>query len=242
ASHDGIGIRPVEGILTPSETQALLARASAHGGNISYKTNSDGSKSAYELNISYFDAISDPNGDEGLELQTKRFLASQAIILSLAGVPGIYVHSLFGSRNYYEGVEKSGRFRSINRKKFQRGEFENALANPDTTTAQVFDGYTHLLKIRRQHPAFHPQGPQQIIPLDKRVFAILRTSPDNNEQILCLINVSNQHLHLRLDSCPDALPPTSRWCDLLSVPNCFQASDSPPLKIAPYQILWLQKQ
>ncbi|RLC54282.1 MAG: sugar phosphorylase, partial [Chloroflexota bacterium] len=98
ASHDGIGVRPAEGILSPAEVQALVERTLAHGGYVSYKANPDGSQTVYELNISYFDALSDPNGPEPLDWQVRRFLASQAIMLSLAGVPGIYVHSLFGSR------------------------------------------------------------------------------------------------------------------------------------------------
>ena len=133
ASHDGIGIRPVEGILSQRETDALIERVTAHGGYVSYKTNPDGSKSAYELNISYFDALSDPNESEPLSLQAQRFLASQAIMLCLQGVPGIYVHSLFGSRNYSNGVEKTGYYRSINREKFQRDALENELQNAKST-------------------------------------------------------------------------------------------------------------
>ncbi len=236
ASHDGIGVRPAEGLLTATEIQSLVDRTLTHGGHVSHKTNPDGSKSVYELNISLFDALNDPKKPDH-RLDVKRFLASQAIMLALAGVPGIYVHSLFGSRNCHKCVEETGRARSINREKFQREDLEAALADPGSIPAQVYNGYTQLLAIRRKHLAFHPQGPQKIIPLHERVFAILRTAPDNSEQILCLTNVTSQPLSLRLDS----FPPSYCWKDLLSE-TIFELPDSTPLEIAPYQTLWLQKQ
>ena len=57
ASHDGIGVRPLEGILPPSEIDALVEIVKTSEGRISYKRNPDGSDSPYELNITYVDAI-----------------------------------------------------------------------------------------------------------------------------------------------------------------------------------------
>src|SRR6185295_13363349 len=94
ASHDGIGLNPARGILPDQDIEALVARAQAHGGFVSYKQNADGSKSPYELNINYFDALSNPNDHtEKIETQVDRFMAAQSILLALAGVPGIYFHS-----------------------------------------------------------------------------------------------------------------------------------------------------
>src|SRR5690606_6960457 len=87
ASHDGLGVRPAEGILSPAEIQHLADQTLAHGGQVSTKNNPDGSQSAYELNITLFDALSDPAGDEPQSLQIDRFIASQAMMLALAGVP-----------------------------------------------------------------------------------------------------------------------------------------------------------
>ena len=95
---------------------------SNHGGLVSYKHNPDGSHSPYELNINYFDALSDPHENEVVDTQVDRFMAAQAIMLSLAGVPGIYFHSLFGSRGWLEGVKETGRNRTINRQKCDRGD------------------------------------------------------------------------------------------------------------------------
>jgi len=119
ASHDGIGLNPVRGILSDADIASLVDKTLAHGGLISYKQEADGTQSPYEMNINYFDALSDPNGKEPLDLQVERFLAAQAIMLSLVGVPGIYFHSLFGSRGWLEGVRQTGHNRTINREKLQ---------------------------------------------------------------------------------------------------------------------------
>jgi glycosidase len=240
ASHDGIGVRPVEGILSPSEVQGLVERTLAHGGYVSYKTNPDGSQSAYELNISYFDALSDPNGPEPLDLQARRFLASQAIMLSLAGVPGIYVHSLFGSRSYHAGVEQTGRYRSINREKFQRSQLEQALADPSSLRHQVFYPYRHLIRTRATHRAFHPNGPQQVLSLHPTLFSLLRSAPDGSEVLLCIHNVSSaeQPLRANLDALP--FPHAGRVRDLITgTAFSVDASGNLTLQVAPYQVLWL---
>jgi sucrose phosphorylase len=231
ASHDGIGIRPAEGLLTAEEIQGLVDQSLAHGGDVSYKTNPDGSQSVYELNITVYDMLNQP-GATPSDLGLGRFLASQAIMLSLSGVPGIYVHSLFGSHNYQEGVVQTGRSRSINRGKFLLTAIEKELKDLSSQSARVFRAYSHLLQIRKAHPAFNPLAPQQILDLDERLFALLRTAEDDSEEVLCLINITDSPLSLSLD--PDYLK-SSSWVDLLTEES-YQPGR---VKIAPYQAMWL---
>ena len=240
ASHDGIGVRPVEGILSQSEVQSLIDRTLAHGGYVSYKANPDGTQSVYELNISYFDALSDPNGSEPLDLQVSRFLASQAIMLSLAGVPGIYVHSLFGSRSHHAGVKQTGRYRSINRAKFRRDELEQELVDPFSLRHQVFYPYLRLIRARTAHSAFHPNGPQQVLSTHPALFVLLRTAPDGSESLLCIHNVSDveQSFSANLDSLP--LPHSNQVRDLITgITFPVNSSGDLSLSVAPYQVLWL---
>jgi len=194
ASHDGIGLNPARGILSNAEIDSLVNKVIEHGGLISYKHNADGTQSPYEMNINYFDALSNPNGNEPLELQVKRFIAAQAIMLSIIGVPGIYVHSLFGSRGWTEGVKQTGRNRTINREKLQFDALQNQLADDNSLRSKVFSKYSELLKARSNSPAFDPHGTQQIIDLHPSVFAIERISPDRHTRALCLHNVSQETL------------------------------------------------
>lgn len=189
ASHDGIGVVPAKGILTDEEVEALAARVRAHGGEVSYKTNPDGSESPYELNATFFDALSDPNDrSEPWERKRDRFLCSQAVMLALAGVPGIYVHSLLGSHNDRAGYVRSGWKRDLNHERLPLGEVERRLADPASETARVFAGYQRLLAARRAQPAFHPAAPQAVLDAGPRVFA-LRRGPHDGHTVWALHNV-----------------------------------------------------
>ena len=219
----------------------MARRVEAHGGNVTYRTNTDGSQSPYELNIVYFDALNDPRSDEGQDLQVARFLCSQAILLSLAGVPGIYVHSLFGSRNWTEGVAETGRYRTINRRKFDRGELEADLSDTGSVPHQVFAGYSKLLERRTNEPAFHPAGDQQVLAVNSALFALLRTSPDMTSQVLCIHNVTDEEVHFALDTTMLDLAPTARVTDILSGSTWATGEDGGcSFSVPAYGILWLK--
>ncbi|WP_162909660.1 sugar phosphorylase [Aggregatilinea lenta] len=235
ASHDGIGVRPVEDILPPEEVGLLLARTTAHGGAVSYKDNPDGTRSPYELNITYFDALSNPAGDEPLALQAQRFIASQAIQLAFVGMPGIYVHSLLGSRNWAEGVAQTGRLRSINREKLDVAQVEAALVDPASLRSRVFTAYRDLIAARVGQKAFHPNGPQTVLNLDPALFALLRTSPDGTEHIVAVHNVTGRAVSLDLGGVP--LDGVREYEDLIAGQRIGAHA---VIEAAPYQVLWLK--
>jgi glycosidase len=236
ASHDGIGVRPAEGLLEPSEIQALVERTLAHGGLVSYRANPDGSKSVYELNITLYDALNNPHKPDD-ERDIQRFIASQVIMLSLAGVPGIYFHSLIGSRNCHSCVERSGMARSINREKFDRKQLEESLSNPNTIQSRVFHAYLHLLKLRQSHPAFHPSATQKTLWMNDHVFSLLRVA--EKESILCLINVSPRPQRIALPPTAWLTSPVSTCQDLISGKTFEAHEDSLELNLMGYQAMWL---
>lgn len=243
ASHDGIGIRPVEGILRRSEIQALVDITRQHGGFVSHKTNADGSRGVYELNISYFDALSNPNSDEPLSLQVRRFLASQAIMLSLAGVPGIYVHSLLGSRSDREDVEATGRYRSINREKFRRRQLEQALSDPTSLRHCVFYAYLDLIRTRASQRAFHPNAGQRVLLAEEAgnesLFALVRTSSDG-EPLLCIHNLSSSEQDFQAPLESLGFRGGVRLQDLISGATYPAWDDGSAFTLSPYQVVWLR--
>ncbi|HSG42682.1 MAG TPA: sugar phosphorylase [Anaerolineales bacterium] len=227
ASHDGVGLNPARGILSNADIDSLVEQTLAHGGLISYKHNSDGTKSPYEMNINYFDALSNPASDEPLDLQVDRFMAAQAIMLSIVGLPGIYFHSLFGSRNWKEGVEITKHNRTINRQKLKRDELENQLTDEDSVRAKVYTHYRKLLVARSSTSAFDPHGKQEILDVGKEIFAVFRISPDEAKQVLCVQNVTAQDLEFEN-------PRKQITHDLLSGDDI-----DGKISLKPYQIIWL---
>ena len=240
ASHDGIGLTPARGILGEEEVAAMARRVEALGGHVSFRSNAGGSQSPYELNVNFLDALGDPEAPaDDLQSIARRFLASQAVMLALQGVPGVYFHSLFGSRNWREGVRQTGRYRTINREKLQRQRLEQELADRQSLRHLVFSGYRQLLRPRTAHPAFHPQGAQRILPLHEAVFAVARTSPDGGQCVLCLQNVSGRPVDLSVDLDRWDQLPDGRVRDLVGGEIYRAASGRLDLTLSPYGVRWL---
>ncbi len=225
ASHDGIGVRPLEGILPPGEIDALVRVVKTVGGSVSTRRHPDGSDSPYELNATYVDAIlGHPSSD-----RAEKFLASQAIQYALPGVPGTYIHSLMGSRNWTAGVEQTGRARTINREKPNLDRVLAELEDPASFRARVFFPYRHMINTRRRQKAFHPNAPFEVFDLDPRVFAIKRFG--DGQTILALTNVSADPVPVSADGCGMTGPVG----ELIS----GKRLDRIPPILSPYQSVWL---
>lgn len=196
SSHDGIGMRPTEGILTEEEKNILASKTLANGGRINYKSNPDGSQTPYELNIVYQDALMNKDVDVTEEQQVQKILASHALLLSMVGVPAIYYHSLLGSRNDYRGLEESGINRRINREKLDYSQISKEIAE-DSRRKAIFEGTKNLISLRQGEKAFSPYAPQNVLELDERVFALERINGD--QKITFMVNVSNEVINLETE-------------------------------------------
>ncbi|ASP39480.1 alpha-amylase [Bacterioplanes sanyensis] len=230
ASHDGIGVRPVEQILPEREVQDLIDCMHRFGGFVSTKANQDGSESPYEINISLFDACMGTR--RGVDhFQVPRFLCAQSMMLSMQGIPAVYLHSLTATPNDIAHVEQTGRTRSINRKLWQLDELEYLLSNPVTPQAEVFNELRRLIQIRRRQPAFHPNACQSVIHINSDVFILQRQC--QQQQLFAIANVTERILTLPLAAL-GFLP--SGLVDLIA-PQGEAVTEQ--LKLAPYQVVWL---
>ncbi|ELE2039702.1 sugar phosphorylase [Vibrio vulnificus] len=224
ASHDGVGVRPTEGILTDEDRQMMCAQVERKGGRVNYKNNGDGTQSPYELNINYLSAITEPT--DSIDDKAKKFIAAQSILLSFIGVPAIYYHSLLGSENDVQGMLDSGINRRINREKLDLSKLESELADEDSLRSKVFKSMTHLLNLRQQYAAFSPQASQQVLNLGDGIFALQRG--DGEEAIRFAVNLTSQ---------AQAVVLADSGFDLISaqlMPTEFE--------LAPYQFVWLTQQ
>jgi len=231
ASHDGIGLRPAEGLLPQEEIDSLVEMMHQFGGFVSMKANPDGQDTPYEINISYFDALK--GTARGVDpWQVPRFLCSQIILLGLQGIPALYIQSLLASPNDLVGMEKSGRLRSINRRKWQRDELENLLESPGTANEVVFNELKRILAIRQKEKLFHPEVPQKVVDLGEAFFAFQRYD-ENDSAILCISNLTDQRQSIEL---PGQFSHHT-WTDLL----CEEDVADDPICFEPYQTMWLKK-
>jgi glycosidase len=238
ASHDGVGVRPLQGLLSDHEFKQLLQHVEQMGGRISYKQNSDGSESPYELNITYFDLLGEPDRPV-TESQIQRFLSSQAIMLAMRGVPAIYFNSLFGARNNLQGAEGTGRHRTINREKWVADDLMARLDNPQTLEHRIFQSISRMLRVRGEHSAFHPDAPQRVPDLGPDVFAIERIPLDGTAPVTSLTNVTDHDVTLTVDKRLPALQSLGAWKDLL---HHETATDKPKsIRLAPWQTVWLTR-
>lgn len=228
ATHDGIGMRPTEGILSEEARAKMVQMSKDHGGDVTGKRNSDGSISPYEINLNYFDAVNDPHSDEPIEIAFKRFMVSQAIPMAMIGIPGIYIHSLLGSRNYYEGVKETGRARTINREQLNVENLSVELADTSSLRSKVFNEMKRLLKIRGQQSAFHPNALQRIIDLGPEIFAIDRYNETTGQRITALHNMTNTRITVEVDEIDGAT-------DVLT----GRVVESSPIVLEPYEVCWL---
>jgi sucrose phosphorylase len=228
----------VRGILPESEIEDLARRIEAGGGFVSKKANANGSQSPYELNVNYFDALSDTEFKEDVSRHVDRFITAHAILLAFLGVPAIYFHSLLGSRGWSEGVTRTGQKRSINREKLQRANVEQELGEAGSLRGQVFRRLSHLLKIRARNACFSPDTPQRVIQGPSSVFTLVREDALARKAILCVHNVGRQDERIELDLGSTSLASSTELHDLITGRH-VQTGTVLSLTLAPYQSIWL---
>lgn len=235
ASHDGIGMRPTDGLLDEDEKQRLINTMESFGGRVSYRRTADGRDQPYEINIALYDALKG-TAEGGVDhWQQARFVCAHTIMLALEGVPAFYIHSLLATGNDYERVEHTGRLRSINRAQCEADRLDELLAQPDNHHAQVFRELKRLIGIRRRQPAFHPNATQFTLHLGLQVFGFWRQSARRDQSIFCIHNISPETQEIALADIN--LIGTDRWVDLISGMVIEDLSGSVTLK--PYQGVWL---
>lgn len=234
SSHDGIGLRPAEGLIPEDELAAMIETVTGFGGHVSMRALSCGGQSPYELNSSWMDAFKGTcDGLDGLQLQ--RFLASQAIVMGLEGIPAFYIHCLLATPNDLEGVERFGYNRAINRKRLEQPEIREQLADPASLVHRAFYGIREMLAVRRDQAAFHPNATQFTLQLGEAFFGFWRQSMDRAQSVFAVTNLTAHEQSIPLHSLN--LIGGDDWRDLLSG-DAVEPSQT-QVVFAPYQTRWI---
>ncbi len=237
-SHDGIGLMAVKNILPEDEIDLIVEIATERGGLVSYKTGENGEEEPYEVNITWFSALNQVESDEDTALQVKRFVASRLIAFVLKGVPGIYLHSLIGTQNDILAVRATRSNREINRTVLDHEAIEAALKDPTSRISLINRELGRYITLRTKQRPFHPQGDQQILDLAKEVFAVLRTSPEGDQHLLSLINVTPRPVRVEIPIATLGLNGPC-WHDIIRERDLKADTDSLTITLPPYEAFWL---
>ncbi len=240
-SHDGVGLMAVKDLLSHDEIRFIIQRAREHGGYISYKTDKNGLDVPYEINITWFNALCREDGTAHTDLQVDKFIASRAMALVLQGVPGIYLHSFFGTHNDIEAVSCPLSKREVNRKALDYNTLTKAIDNPDTLTSKIIRRLNTIITIRTKQSAFHPNGAQKILKVKPEIFAVLRTSPDKDHHILSLINITDDEIQITIPMKTVQIFKQG-WYDLISQDKHTFKDENISFTLKPYDVVWLEPQ
>ena len=243
ASHDGIGLRPAEGLLSDDEIQAMVGLMQKSGGRVSWRALANGENRPYEINISLFDAMrrrimdGDSADDDEDGYQEQRFICAHALMLAVQGVPAFYIHSLLATENDENRVLHTSHNRSINRHQWSADDLETQLAT-SSYHARIFAVLKELIALRSAQPAFHPNAAQYPLHLGDQVFGLRRESSSDGKSgqtVLAIYNVSASPQSLSLGSLN--LDADKQWRELLSDGDIH--AETGDIVLPPYAYCWL---
>ena len=236
ASHDGIGLRPVEGLLPPEEIARMSETVQSFGGRLTMR--SYGERTVpYEMNTTLFSALKGSvDGPDAHQID--RFIASQTIMMSLEGIPAFYVQSFLAAENDEARAAKTGQNRSLNRTQWRAEHIDDQLAASETPMAQVFFELRRRLAIRTRQKAFHPDATQFTLHIKPGMFGFWRQSLDRRQSLFVVTNITRENKRLSLRDMN--LFADTRWVDLLS--GVTVNPEDEELDLVPYQTVWISNE
>ncbi len=235
SSHDGIGLRALEGIMDNTRIHNLLVESEKRGGLISHRKMTNGKDQPYELNISWWSAMSNIK-DCSPSLQFDRFYLSQIFILSLKGIPAFYLPAILASSNDIETFSRTGQRRDLNREKFEANRLAEILKNFESSASKNISYLNHAIKVRSKLMAFHPESPMKCLSTKIKDHIIIQRGLDL-EKVYAMYNMTDKDLKIPLFDELD-IDSMNRNCQFLdNLTGTIYKSINFILK--PYQVVWL---
>ena len=199
ASHDGIGIRPTEGLLNKKTLNNFLKRLKKNGSKFSYRKVQNKVKKVYEANITVFDALKKSNYDQKGVFYLERYISAHAIMISFEGIPAIYLNSMFGTSNDEAKFIITGNNRDVNRYKWNFKNIINKIKNNKNKHSIIYNKLCKLLVIRRKQKAFHPNASRLNLDFGSKIYGFKRISEDKKQTILCITNLSSVSQRIKIN-------------------------------------------
>ena len=235
SSHDGIGLRALEGIMEEKRIHNLLVESEKRGGLVSHRRMSNGQDQPYELNISWWSAMSNCGSDITL-FQFERFLLSQVFTLSLKGVPALYLPSILASPNDIDTFRKTGQRRDLNREKFEANKLLVLLKNFDSPASKNISYLSHIIKVRSRLSSFHPEAYMKCLYTNiENIVVIKRGLKDESVYVIC--NFSEKYLNLSILNDINSIELSANKRLIDNITGSLINADK--LELKPYQVVWV---
>ena len=230
ASHDGIGIRPTEGIFNKKTLKNFTKRLKKNGSKFSFRKIQNKSKKIYESNITVFDSLKFSDYDKKGNFSLERYIAAHTIMISFEGIPAIYFNSLFGTSNDEAKFIITGNNRDVNRYKWNLDNIDKKLKNKKSKQSIIFNKLINLLRIRRNQKAFHPNAIRYNLKFGSKIFSFKRVSKDKKQTIICISNLSSSSQNIRINRI------YHKWKNLIGSKIIIKKN---LMFLKPYESIWL---
>ncbi|MDC3119037.1 sugar phosphorylase [Prochlorococcus sp. AH-716-K03] len=235
ASHDGVGLRALEGLMNEQRINDLLINCEKRGGLVSHRRLSNGEDKPYELNISWWSAMEDPGRDSN-RFQYERFLLSQLLVMSLKGVPAFYLPALLASKNDIKSFSMTGQRRDLNREKFKSEKLSAVFKNPESNANKNLKYLRNAMDVRAKLPQFHPQSPMDCLSKNRGDIVVIKRGIDS-KAVFTIHNMTDNKINYRLSEYKFAKLNNND----LNMKDYLTSSkyNSNNIELDPFQVIWL---
>ena len=197
ASHDGVGLRALEGLMNEERIKDLLINCEKRGGLVSHRRLSNGEDKPYELNISWWSAMED-SGRDSNRFQFERFILTQLLVMALKGVPAFYLPALLASENDIKSFSMTGQRRDLNREKFKSDNLLSVFNNPESNANKNLKYLSNAMDVRSKLIQFHPRSEMNCLSKDRSDIVVIKRGI-GPESVFAIHNMTENKINYQLN-------------------------------------------
>ncbi len=235
ASHDGVGLRALEGLMNDQRIKDLLINCEKRGGLVSHRRLSNGDDKPYELNISWWSAMEDSSRDSN-RYQFERFVLTQLLVMALKGVPAFYLPALLASENDIKSFSMTGQRRDLNREKFKLDTLLSVLNNPESNANKNLKYLRKAMNVRSESKQFHPCSEMKCLSKGRSDIVVIKRGKGPNS-IFAIHNMTENKINYQLNDndLPQIQENDFNMQDYLTS-NKYNWKN---ISLNPFQVIWL---
>ncbi len=235
ASHDGVGLRALEGLMNEQRIKDLLINCEKRGGLVSHRRLSNGDDKPYELNISWWSAMEDSSRD-AKRFQYERFILSQLLVMALKGVPAFYLPALLASENDIKSFSMTGQRRDLNREKFKSENLLAVLNNPESNANKNLKYLRNAMDVRSKLKQFHPCSQMKCLSKDRSDIVVIKRGK-GPESVFAIHNMTENKINYQLNDndLPKIVDNDFNTHDFLTSTKYNYKN----ISLDPFQVIWL---